>query len=100
MVHLDEVQNFFQYVPPHTRVARAALIAYDETVVAALLISLLFQAGLMYWSVHWWQEIAIRQAQLNKKKVPTIEEVVAAEGFVPTPSQSETYRPVWRILTT
>ena len=27
------------------------------------------------------------------QKVPTIQEVVAAEGFVPTPSQSETYRP-------
>jgi hypothetical protein len=26
-------------------------------------------------------------------KVPSIEEVVAAEGFVPTPSQSEIYRP-------
>ncbi len=27
------------------------------------------------------------------QKVPSIEEVVAKEGFVPTPSQSETYRP-------
>ncbi len=26
-------------------------------------------------------------------KVPTVEEVVAAEGFVPTPSQTELYRP-------
>ena len=26
-------------------------------------------------------------------KVPSIEEVVAAEGFVPTPSQSEIYKP-------
>ena len=26
-------------------------------------------------------------------KVPTIEEVVAAEGFTPTPSQSEIYKP-------
>ena len=26
-------------------------------------------------------------------KVPSIEEVVAAEGFTPTPSQSEIYRP-------
>jgi hypothetical protein len=57
-------------------VARAGLLAFDETVTAALLVSLLFQLGLMYWSVHWWQEIAIRQANMNRKKVPTIEAVI------------------------
>lgn len=76
MVHLGELQIFFQFVQPDTRVARAGLLAFDETVVAALLFSLLFQVGLMYWSVHWWQEIAIRQANANKKKTPTIEAVI------------------------
>jgi hypothetical protein len=32
-------------------------------------------------------------AQPVVQKVPSIDEVVAKEGFVPTPSQSETYRP-------
>lgn len=34
-----------------------------------------------------------RAEQPVVQKVPSIEEVVAREGFVPTPSQSETYRP-------
>jgi hypothetical protein len=76
MVHLDEIRIFFQFVQPDTKVARAGLLAFDETVTAALLVSFLFQLGLMYWSVHWWQEIAIRQANMNKKKVPTIEAVI------------------------
>ena len=76
MVHLDELRIFFQFVQPDTRVGRVGLLSFDETVTAALLVSFLFQLGLMYWSVHWWQEIAIRQANMNKKKVPTIEAVI------------------------
>ncbi len=34
-----------------------------------------------------------KETQPVVQKVPSIDEVVAKEGFVPTPSQSETYRP-------
>ncbi len=37
--------------------------------------------------------LAKRPSAPALQEVPSIEEVVTAEGFVPTPSQSEIYRP-------
>ena len=34
-----------------------------------------------------------RRPDVSVAKVPSIEDVVAAEGFTPTPSQSEIYKP-------
>ncbi len=76
MLHLDELQVFFQFVQPDGRMARKGFLAFDEYVAAAVAFSFFIQIGLILMAVFLWEETATRVVKKNERKPLTVEVVI------------------------
>lgn len=76
MLHLDEMQVFFQFVRPDGKAAKRGFMAFDEYVTAAVSVSFFIQIGFLLMAIFTWDEQAVRVVKKNKKKVPKVEVVI------------------------
>lgn len=67
MVHLDEVDIFFQFVRPEQRM-RAGLLGFDEYVASAIAVSAVIQLMFLVGSIIFWEESTDRLVKDNARK--------------------------------
>jgi len=72
MVHLGELNIFFQFVKPDQRM-RKGLVAFDEYMASAIAVSAVIQLLFLVLSVLLWEESAVRVLKLNAQKDMKVE---------------------------
>lgn len=73
------VSAAFHFLEPEGPPPVATTRRLDSQLVAALAVSLLVQCGLVYWSLHLWQETAVRRVVDNPRRGPHVTAVIFEE---------------------